>query len=380
MQIKVSDYIVDFLIKKGITDVFGYPGGMVTHLMESFRRREDEIQAHVNYHEQASAFCACGYAQISGLPGVAYATSGPGATNLITGICNAYFDSIPAIFITGQVNTFESKGGLPIRQKGFQETDIISMVGGVTKYCSYVEEADRIRVELEKAWYWATEGRKGPVLLDIPMNIFRSMVDPDKLPGYCPEAAIPWERISAAFREARRPVILLGAGNKQGNVRDQIRRFSSCCNVPIVTSMPAFDLLESSDPNAYGFIGAYGDRTANFLLAKCDLLLAVGTRLDIRQIGARKENFAPEAKLIRVDIDAGELSNPVKGEELQIRADAGTFWQGLLERKDAFKASDEWVKVCTTLREKLQGLDQKTPNDIIRSFSQVIPDNVIVTT
>ena len=123
---KVSDYIVDFIIKKGITDVFGYPGGMVTHLMESFRIRSKEIRAHVNYHEQAAAFAACGYAQISGKPGIAYATSGPGATNLITGICNAYFDSIPTVFITGQVNTFEAKSGLEVRQKGFQETDIRS--------------------------------------------------------------------------------------------------------------------------------------------------------------------------------------------------------------------------------------------------------------
>lgn len=109
MKVKVTDYIVSFLINKGITDVFGYPGGMVTHLMESFRLREESIHAHVNYHEQGAAFCACAYAQASAKSGVAYATSGPGATNLITGICNAYFDSIPGIFITGQVNTFESK-------------------------------------------------------------------------------------------------------------------------------------------------------------------------------------------------------------------------------------------------------------------------------
>ena len=128
----VSDYIVEYLIKNGITDVYGYPGGMVTHLMESLSRYKDRINAHVTYHEQGAAFAACGYAQVCGKTGVAYATSGSGATNLVTGICNAFFDSIPVLFITGQVNTFESKNDMPVRQRGFQETDIVSMVKGVT--------------------------------------------------------------------------------------------------------------------------------------------------------------------------------------------------------------------------------------------------------
>lgn len=128
---KVSDYIVDFLIRKGVRDVFGYPGGMVTHFMDSLKKREPEIRSHVNYHEQGAAFAACGYAQASDKVGVAYATSGPGATNLITGICNAYFDSIPVFFLTGQVNTTEAKGDYPIRQRGFQETDIVEMVNGI---------------------------------------------------------------------------------------------------------------------------------------------------------------------------------------------------------------------------------------------------------
>ena len=146
---KVSDYIVEYLIKKGITDVFGYPGGMVTHLMESFSKYSDQISAHVTYHEQGAAFAACGYAQVSGKPGVAYATSGPGATNLITGLCDAFFDSIPTVFITGQVNTFESRGQYAVRQRGFQETDIVSMVEPVTTYAKYVESPDKIKYYME---------------------------------------------------------------------------------------------------------------------------------------------------------------------------------------------------------------------------------------
>ena len=181
---KVSDYIVTYLISKGITDVFGYPGGMVTHLMESFRKYQDKISAHVTYHEQGAAFAACGYAQASGKLGIAYATSGPGATNLITGICDAYFDSIPCAFITGQVNTFEAKGELSVRQRGFQETEIVSMVKGVTKYAEYVESADKIKYCLDKAFCEAISGRPGPVLLDIPMNVFGADVDVNSLVDY----------------------------------------------------------------------------------------------------------------------------------------------------------------------------------------------------
>ena len=159
---KASDFIVEYLIGKGITDVFGYPGGMVTHLMDSFSKYEKEIRAHVTYHEQGASFAACGYAQASGKVGVAYATSGPGATNLLTGICNAYFDSIPTLFITGQVNTFESKGDIGVRQRGFQETDIVAMVSSVTKYAVKVEDPDKLKWYLDYAFSGRSSWQKSP--------------------------------------------------------------------------------------------------------------------------------------------------------------------------------------------------------------------------
>lgn len=174
---KVSDFVVDYLIQMGITDVFGYPGGMVTHLMDSLGKREDKIRTHITYHEQAAAFAACGYAQASDKTGVAFATSGPGATNLITGIANAYFDSIPTVFITGQVNTYESKGTSAIRQNGFQETNIVPMVTEITKAAFYVKSADKICGIMYEAFRIAMEDRKGPVLVDIPMNIFRADIE-----------------------------------------------------------------------------------------------------------------------------------------------------------------------------------------------------------
>ena len=357
MKIKVSDYIVDFLINKGITDVFGYPGGMVTHLMESFRQREGSIKAHINYHEQAAAFCACGYAQICDKPGVAYATSGPGATNLITGICNAYFDSIPAIFITGQVNTFECKNGLSVRQKGFQETDIISMVKEVTKYCSYVEDAGNIKRELEKAWHIANEDRKGPVLLDIPMNVFRSVVETDEISEYIiekkKEASIPRNEMVYLLKSAKRPVLLLGAGTKCSDIREMVFNFIEKYPMPVVSSMLAVDVLSYNNKYNYGFIGAYGERTANFIVAKCDLLISVASRLDVRQIGSKKENFAPNAKLIRVEADAGELSNKIKYDELQINCDARNFFQTLLNYNLQLDSNVEWLRICKKIKSLL---------------------------
>ena len=383
---KVSDYIVKFLADKGVTDVFGYPGGMVTHLMESFSAGREQIQAHVNYHEQAAAFAACGYAQAKGAPGVAYATSGPGATNLITGIANAWFDSIPAIFITGQVNTFEAKGKLPVRQCGFQETDILSMVKNITKYCVYVEKKQDIRYELEKAWYLAEEGRKGPVLLDIPMNIQRSDVNPDELAEYRSQQMEKGnleedvERFQKILQEVDKPVLLIGGGVKTAKANGQIIDFIERWNIPVVSSMVAFDVVGREHPNYFGFIGAYGDRSANFIIAKSDLIIAMGSRLDIRQVGAKAENFGINAKLIRVDIDKGELSRKIKDDEWDIQCDINTFLKKEKEKWcGIFNSMENWLSVCRIIKEKLAGIDDREANEWVRMFSEKLPENIEIT-
>ena len=384
MKVKVADYIVDFFIQKGITDVFGYPGGMVTHLMEALRQKEHSIKAHVNYHEQAAAFCACGYAQASGIPGIAYATSGPGATNLITGICNAYFDSIPAIFITGQVNTFESKNDLGVRQRGFQETDIVSMINGVTKYSCYIADERFIKQELNKCWYIANEGRKGPVLLDIPMNIFRAIIDLEE----CPDFKAPEKKEQSAHVDeiikmlchSKRPALLVGAGAKNQRSRRLIKEFLKKFPIPTVSSMPAVDVLEHDHPLYFGFIGAYGNRTANFIAAKCDLLLAMGTRMDVRQIGAKKENFAPNAKLIRVEIDSGELTNKIKEDEIQIFGGLDGLIEQILEQGGAACEYQDWLNVCNHIKNELNDIDSRMPNRMIAGISREISEDVIITT
>ena len=381
---KVSDYIVEFLCKKGLTDVFGYPGGMVTHLMDSFAKYQDRIQAHVSYHEQAAAFEACAYAQASDRLGMAYATSGPGATNLITGICNAYFDSIPVLFITGQVNTFEAKGPYSLRQRGFQETDIVSMVQGVTKYAAYVEDARKIAYHLEKAYRLAMTDRKGPVLLDIPMNIQRSEIAENELThddgGQQPCPAPDYLPLLESLRKAKRPCMLLGAGIKRLPKAD-VLRFVSHMGMPVLTSMIAVDILAHEQPLNYGFIGAYGSRTANFVAAKSDLILALGSRLDVRQVGGKRDLFAPNAKLIRVDMDKNELQYHVHDDELALHADAQTLMDMLTKMYvPARDAYSDWLFVCQKIRQLLGSMDDGVYNQYMRRISKFVPENAVITT
>lgn len=379
---KVSDYIVRYLIIKGVTDVFGYPGGMVTHLIDSLGNNSDKITNHLTYNEQGAAFAACGYAQATGKVGVAYATSGPGATNLVTGICNAYFDSIPTIFITGQVNTFEGKGDLPVRQRGFQETDIVSMTKNVTKFSKTIEDANLIKWYLDKAFFEATSGRKGPVLLDIPMDVSRSEVDEHELSSYEIESQIYENSVDLIkkINQAKRPVFLFGNGVKISGCVDLCRQVIEKIGIPVVTSMIAVDVASYSDL-MYGFVGAYGTRTANFILSKCDLLISIGARLDVRQVGAIREKFASDAEIIRYDIDKSEFSYGIHSNDICIQQDARTILS--LINDSGYEKSDDlyiWLDTCACIKKHLKLFDDEYPNEIINRLSKVIDDNVIITT
>lgn len=382
---KASDYIVQFLIEKRITDVFGYPGGLVTSLIDSFRKRDGEIRAHVVYHEQAGAFAACAYAVKNGVPGVAYATGGPGATNMLSAIGHAFYDSIPTIFLTGNVNTYEMKGNLKVRQKGFQESDIIAVSLPLTKLSIYVDRAEKIRYCLEKAYHYATSDRQGPVLIDLPMDILRAEVNVRELEGYIPKektivncAESLRNSLENALGTAKNPCMILGNGTKKASLHKKIRAVVNHLRIPYVTSMIAFDIIE---PNEffYGFIGAYGIRAANFVVAKSDLIISIGSRLDIRQVGAIRENFAPNAKIIRIDIDEGELSYKVHNDEEFFCMDAKDALDVILSIK-LNKNFEKWCSVCNNIQEKLKGFDDRLPNKYIEKISEISPENAIVAT
>ena len=386
---KVSDYITDFLINIGVTDCFGYPGGSVTNLLESIRRKEPFIRAHVTYHEQGAAFAACGYAVTSGKIGMAYSTGGPGCTNLVTGICHAYYDSIPVLFLTGNVNTYESKGDMEIRQKAFQEFDNVSAVKSFTKYAAYVESAEKIRYYLEKAYCIATSGRPGPVLLDLPMDVQRAQIEPGQLTGYesddtklIDDHKKVEEQFSKIIRkeiqQAQRPCFILGNGIKNAKACSFAKHVVEKWDVPYVTSMIAFDVI-GAHPNYCGFLGAYGSRSANFVVAKSDLLIAIGSRLDIRQVGVNRENFAPDAKIIRIDIDEEELKYKVHNDEWDFQLNVKTALQ-IMETIHCNMDFSYWKGICKQIKCKLKGIDFNEPNEYLYRISKLIPDNTIITT
>ena len=386
---KASDYIVRFLKRQGVTDVFGYPGGMVTHLMESFDRCKDAPRAHICYHEQGCAMAACGWAELTGLPGVAYATSGPGATNLLTGIACAYFESLPALFITGQVNTYEMKGELQVRQRGFQETDIISIAKPITKLAMAVNDAAELPAALELAFRTAMEGRRGPVLLDIPMNVQRGEVDTE--PGQIAfESGADNEEacraaVSAlcdALGRAKRPLILAGHGIALSGQRDAFRELVGQLGIPVVTSMIAVDALASHAPCNFGFVGAYGARPANWIVDHCDLLITLGSRLDCRQTGVNKSLFAPDAEIYRVDVDPGEMTNRVSETEHHIVLSLEELLPQLVRATKKLRPQTEaWNRVCAEAKELLSRIDVGNPgNDAAQALGKLLDPSAVVVT
>jgi acetolactate synthase-1/2/3 large subunit len=354
---KLSDYIVEFLAERGIDTVFGYIGGAITHLVDSIDRN-DRVRFIQAYHEQTAAIAAEGFARISGKPGVAIATSGPGATNLITGIGDAFFDSIPVVFITGQVNTYEYKNEKHIRQQGFQETDIVSIVRPITKYATMLKTSLDIRLELEKAFYIAMEGRPGPVLLDIPMDLLRAPIEPAELPEFqIPPSArrddtSRMEEIQSLLMASQRPILLAGGGviNARGEVA--LTAFACRTGIPVVSSLMGKGAFPEDHGLFIGMIGSYGNRCANIALANADLVLAVGSRLDTRQTGAQIQGFVRSGKIVHVDIDVFELDEHRIQNKINVCMDAKSFIELLNNSCYNYKVQSKWVNYLNGIRQK----------------------------
>lgn len=385
---KATDYIFEFLTQKGVTDLFGYPGGVVCHLMDSATKYGDRIRAHTNYHEQGAAFAACGYAQSSQKLGVAYATSGPGATNLLTGVADAFYDGLPVLFLTGQVDTYGSKAGYAIRQRGFQETDIVAMAKPVTKWAVYVEDAKNLPAYLEHAYEVATSGRPGPVLLDLPADVQRSDIE-DSVALAClqmkakPVKSVGTESTSIileALEKAKRPCILAGAGILQSGGREQFRALANTLQIPVVSSMNALGVLPFASPYQFGFVGANGHRCANQIMAQSDLILALGSRLDLKQVGNNRSNFLKNATLIRVEIDEGELSFPVRNDEISIHEDLSALLPALLKRATLHGSHDHWLTHWQSLKPALYAYDYEVYHHRIAEVSRCIPDGTQLVT
>jgi acetolactate synthase-1/2/3 large subunit len=379
---KVSDYIADFLQAQGVHHVFLVTGGMLTHIVDSIYR-QGKIELINTHHEQAAAFAAEAEGRITGVPGVGMATSGPGATNLLTGIGSCYFDSSPAVFITGQVNRDEQKKSLPVRQLGFQETDIVSMAKPITKAAWQASTPDEVPDLLKKAFLLATSGRPGPVLLDIPMDIQRSQCSfkvpvavsakPD--PGLEPGAV---KELLDRLAEAKHPLVLAGGGIRSSQATDLFRTLVDQIKVPVVNSLMAVDALAYANPLRIGLIGTYGNRWANMAIGMSDFIIVMGSRLDIRQTGADVNAFKGNRTIYHVDCDAAEINNRVKGCR-PIVAQLPDFISTAIKLSGSCKLPDwsDWLIELNNLRNKwpdiaeLKGIKGINPNEFMHRLSAV---------
>lgn len=352
---KLSHVVAQFLAEQGIRHVFAISGGASLHLIHSIA--ETEGTSYVcPQHEQAGAYAADAYARVTGNLGCAVATSGPGATNLITGICSSYYDSVPVLYLTGQVATFRAKGDTGVRQIGFQETEIVDICRTITKYAVLVKDPYRVRYELQKAVAIAKAGRPGPVLVDIPDDLQRMDIDPDKLIDYVPEpeaaapaiATVTLDACIAAVRNARRPVLVYGWGIHLARAEAEALELARLLGIPVAMTWAARDLMSEDDPLAIGGFGTHGTRFANFAVQNADLVIAVGSRLDTKATGSPPSSFAREAQLIMLDIDPAEIrkfGQLQRKIDIAISADAGVFLRALhgRARGQVFPDFSAWV-------------------------------------
>lgn len=380
-QISVADYICEFLISKGVHDVFGYQGGMIAYLFDAFDKYSDQIKLHVPYNEQGAAFGANGYAQISGKVGFACSTCGPGFINLLGGMANAYLENIPCIFVSAEVNWKDKPHDMPLRQRGFQQMREHAVAEPICKKSYDIDFAYQIKDALKEGYRIATSGRKGPVFLEIPINVFRGIVDVEENEFEDPAEEKPdfdkeFEQIMIDLKASKQPVIVAGAGIDQSQCRELFREFIKLYQIPTVTSMPGVDALPDTWETKFNFIGASGTRLPNYILSKSDFVIAIGSRLAQRQVGHRLPTFAPKAKLVRFDLDSNEFTRQIKDEEIDYVVSIVDFLEYAISNSSKYKVNrDKWIKTCNDLRPYFGKYDKSYGNHIFEVITKALPED-----
>ena len=363
-MIRVADYIAKRIAGWGIRHVFMVTGGGAMFLNDAFGR-EGRLRCVCHHHEQAAAMAAEGYARIAGVPGVANVTTGPGGINALNGVFGAWTDSIPLLVVSGQVKKetcMATAGARGLRQLGDQEGDPIRMAQGITKYAVLVEKPETIRYHLERAYELARIGRPGPCWIDVPIDVQSASVDENSMPAYNPaEDAVPGNErqvaarareIVARLQQAKRPVVLAGTGVRLADCLEQFESLVRHLRVPVTTAW-THDLITSDDELFCGRPGTIGGRAGNFTVQNSDLLLILGSRLNIRQVSYNWKAFAPRAFKIQVDVDAAELDKPLVRPDMAVHSDLKVFLRWLLQELAAAQYQphhEEWLRWC---RERL---------------------------
>ena len=379
---RASDWIAKFLAAQRVEAVYEVAGGMIANFVDALHR-DGQVRIVACHHEQGAGFAAEGHARMNGIPGVAMGTSGPGAINLLTALGSCHFDSTPAVFITGQVNRSEQKRDRPIRQLGFQETDVAAMAAPIAKAAWRVETIEELPRILTEAFALAVAGRPGPVLVDIPLDLQLAEVEAP-MPEAPAAPAVADSRLSGAaiarllddLAGAERPLILAGGGLRAGRAVGGFRQLVERLGVPVVSSLMGVDALPFDHPLRVGMIGTYGNRWANIALSRCDALLVLGSRLDIRQTGADTEAFTAGRTIHHIDVDPGEVNNRISGSEALI-APLAVAIPALIEAAADFPAPTRatWSEEIAELTRQwpdtgeLPGIEGINPNRLMHQVS-----------
>ncbi len=358
MKIRLADYVADFLVSHGITDCFTVTGGGAMHLNDALGHKEG-LNCMYNHHEQACAIAAEAYARINNKIAAVCVTTGPGGTNAITGVVGGWLDSIPMLVISGQVryDTTARGMGLGIRAGGDQEFDITKSIDCMTKYSEMIEDPKRIAYALEKALHLATTGRPGPCWLDIPLNFQGCTIETEELIHYdptedAPEAPATDKAVLAEvidkIKNAKRPVFYAGNGIRLAGAFEKFKELVPRLNIPVATGWDNIDMMADADPLYVGRGGIMGDRAGNFAVQNADVILSVGNRLSIRQVGYNWQTWARKAFVMMVDVDKEELKKPTLHVELPIHADALEFLTALEKMlpKGVLFPEGEWQQTC----------------------------------
>ena len=403
MKQRLADYVADFLINHGVTDCFSVVGGGAMHLNDALGHKEG-LKVTYNHHEQACAIAAEAYARLDNRIAAVCVTTGPGGTNALTGVVGGWLDSIPMFIISGQVRydttaryAMKFTDGMPLRAMGDQEYDIVKSVTPMTKYAVMIEDPKQIRYALEKAWHLATTGRPGPVWIDIPVNFQGGYIETEELEGYDPsedDALLPpkvgeqtIQTVLEKIRMAKRPVFHAGYGIRLSGGYEVFRKVAEKLNIPVVTYWNAVDLIEDDNELYCGRAGNMGDRPSNWAIQNADLILAIGTRISIRQVGYNWKTWARAAEVIMVDIDQAEMKKPTLHVEMPIWADAKDFLNRMNEsigQEYPVNRSKEWLATCQRWKKEYPAVlsrqweengETANVNAFVRYLSSRLPEN-----
>ena len=350
MKRRVADIIMDTLVDNEITECFGVVGGGAMHL-DNALALNDRIHKVFNHHEQASAMAAEAYARICGKLAVVCVTSGPGATNTLTGIMGCWQDSLPMLVLTGQVRYEISvpKSGLNLRYRGMQEFDILHSVKNMTKYATMITDPLAAKKEVLKAIDIAMTGRRGPVLLDIPLDVQSALVEENDMYPYertidCPRARKEdIDLMIDLLRKAKRPVILAGNGIANSATLGMFRTFAKKTELPVIAACIAADVMYADYPRYYGLSGSIGPRTGNFIVQNADVILSIGCSLGFKMTGFAQDKFAPNAHIISVEVDENEIKKPGVRVDTFIHSDLRGFFEIANDNIDKIDVAEDWI-------------------------------------